>query len=90
MNVKVEYQSAVMEGEDVQMKCSGDARPPVSSYEWYNVTGARLYKGKVFVLHNVSRHQSGPLYCTAINKLGRGNSSSVHLDVSCKFTRRET
>lgn len=88
VNVKVEYQSIVKEGEDVQMNCSGDAHPPVSSYEWYNVTGAQLYTGKVFVLQNVSRHHSGELYCTAISKLGRGNSSPVHLDVLCKFTRR--
>lgn len=88
VNVKVEYQSTVKEGEEVRMDCSGDAHPPVSSYEWYNVTGARLYTGKVFVLQNVSRHHSEELYCTAINKLGRGNSNPVHLDVLCKFTRK--
>lgn len=87
VNVKVEYQSTVKEGEDVRMNCSSNARPPVSNYKWYNITGARMYRGKVFVLQNVFRHHSGELYCTAINKLGRGSASPVLLDVLCKFTR---
>ncbi|XP_051261490.1 B-cell receptor CD22-like isoform X7 [Dicentrarchus labrax] len=81
VNVRVEHESAVKEGETVQLTCSSDAHPPASSYEWYNETGARLHQGNVFRLPNVSRHHSGTLYCTAINEVGRGNSSLVQLNV---------
>ncbi|XP_034553481.1 myelin-associated glycoprotein-like isoform X1 [Notolabrus celidotus] len=78
--VKVEYKSDVKEGGAVQLKCSSDANPPASSYEWYNETGAQLYRGNVFTLQNVSRH-TGDLYCTAINAMGQRKSSPVQLNV---------
>ncbi|XP_060906809.1 sialoadhesin isoform X2 [Labrus mixtus] len=79
VNVKVEYKSKVKEGESVQMKCSSDANPP-ASYEWHNETGAQLFQGKVYTLHNASRH-TGALYCTAINTIARSKSSPVQLNV---------
>lgn len=83
MNVKVEYKSDVKEGEAVRLTCSSDAHPAVSSYEWHNETGARLYRGKVVMLPNVSRHHTEVLYCAAINEVGQGKSSLVHLSVLC-------
>ncbi|XP_039972936.1 sialoadhesin-like [Xiphias gladius] len=80
VNVKVEYKPDVKEGEAVQLKCSSDAHPPASSYEWHNETGAQLHQGNLYTLPNVSRHM-GPLYCTAINTLGQGKSSPVQLSV---------
>ncbi|KAM9352797.1 B-cell receptor CD22-like [Symphorus nematophorus] len=79
VNVNVEYKSEVKEGEDVRLKCSSDAHPPASSYEWHN--GAQLYQGKIFMLPNVSRHHTGDLYCTAINTIGRSKSHPVQLNV---------
>lgn len=84
VNVEVEYESDVKEGEAVRLNCSSDAHPRASIYEWHNETGARLYQGNVFMLPNVSRHHTGALYCTAINIVGRGKSSPVRLNVLCK------
>ncbi|KAM9352924.1 B-cell receptor CD22-like [Symphorus nematophorus] len=81
VNVNVEYKSEVKEGEDVRLKCSSDAHPPASSYEWHNAAGAQLYQGKIFMLPNVSRHHTGDLYCTAINTIGRSKSHPVQLNV---------
>ncbi|XP_076594057.1 B-cell receptor CD22 [Chaetodon auriga] len=81
VNVKVEYESDVKEGEAVQLKCSSDANPRASRYEWHDETGAQLYKGEVFMLPNVSRHHTGALYCTAVNTVGRGQSHPVQLNV---------
>lgn len=79
-NVKVEYKSDAKEGEDVRLKCSSDAHPPVDSYVWYNETADRVYEGDIYTLQNVSRN-TGALYCTASNALGQGKSSSVLINV---------
>ncbi|XP_028281301.1 myelin-associated glycoprotein-like isoform X2 [Parambassis ranga] len=82
VNVMVEYKSEIKEGETVPMICSSDANPPVSSYEWHNETGAKVHEGNLYMVPNVSRHFSqGFLYCTAINKEGRNQSSLVQLNV---------
>ncbi|TDH12013.1 hypothetical protein EPR50_G00066400 [Perca flavescens] len=80
VNVTVEHKSDVKEGEAVRLRCSSDAHPPTSSYQWHNETGAQLHQGNVYMLPNVSRH-TGALYCTAINAVGQGNSSPVQLNV---------
>lgn len=81
VNVKVEHKSDVKEGEVVRLRCSSDAHPPASSYQWFNETGDQLHQGNVYMLPNVSRH-TGALYCTAINAMGRGKSNPVRLNVS--------
>lgn len=83
VNVKVEYKSDVKEGEAVQLKCSSDAHPPASSYEWHNEIGVPQHQGNIYVL-NVSRRYTGALYCTANNTLGQGKSNPVKLNVLCK------
>lgn len=85
VNVDVDFNANVKEGEAVRLKCSCDANPPASSYEWHNEDGAELRKGSVFILANVSRH-TGALYCTAINALGRATSSPAQFNVTCKST----
>ncbi|XP_039885383.1 sialic acid-binding Ig-like lectin 14 isoform X1 [Simochromis diagramma] len=79
VNVKVEYQSDVNEGETAHLKCSSDANP-VSSYEWHSETGVLLNKGQTYTMTNVSRH-SKPVYCTAVNEEGRVKSSTLKLNV---------
>ncbi|XP_019741949.1 myelin-associated glycoprotein-like isoform X2 [Hippocampus comes] len=81
VNVHVDFNANVKEGEAVRLKCSCDANPPAISYEWHNEDGAELHKGSVFVLANVSRH-TGALYCTATNALGRATSSPAQLNVT--------
>ncbi|XP_047454164.1 sialoadhesin-like [Mugil cephalus] len=80
VNVKVEYESDVKEGQAVHLNCSSDANPHVISYEWHNET-AQVHKGSTYTLRNVSRHTKVPLYCTAVNELGRINSSLVWFNV---------
>lgn len=79
VKVEVESKSAVKEGDSVKLKCTSDANPP-ASYEWHSDKGAQLHKGNVYTLKNVSRHTS-PLYCTAINKIGRRKSGVVQLNL---------
>nr|XP_019948347.1 PREDICTED: myelin-associated glycoprotein-like isoform X1 [Paralichthys olivaceus]XP_019948348.1 PREDICTED: myelin-associated glycoprotein-like isoform X1 [Paralichthys olivaceus] len=80
VNVKVEYKSDVKEGEAVQLKCSSDAYPRASSYEWSSEAGVQQHQGNIYTMLNVSRHM-GALYCTAMNTVGQGKSSLVHLSV---------
>ncbi|CAK6960436.1 myelin-associated glycoprotein-like isoform X1 [Scomber scombrus] len=80
VNVKVEYQLNVKEGEAVRLKCTSDARP-ASSFEWHNATGTQVHKEDIYMLKNVSRH-TGALYCVATNTMGQGRSSPVQLNVS--------
>ncbi|KAM8868924.1 sialic acid-binding Ig-like lectin 14 [Spinachia spinachia] len=80
VNVNIEHESDVKEGEAVRLRCSCDARPPASSYQWQDETGAELHRGHVYMLPNVSRH-TGALCCTAINEIGQGKSNPVRLNV---------
>ncbi|XP_061675862.1 sialic acid-binding Ig-like lectin 14 [Syngnathoides biaculeatus] len=81
VNVAVDYEANVQEGGAVRLRCSSDANPPASSYEWQNDRGAQLHRGGVFILTNVSRH-ADVLYCVAVNAVGRATSSPVRLDVT--------
>ncbi|CAI5662725.1 unnamed protein product [Oreochromis niloticus] len=80
VNVKVEYQSDVNEGETAHLKCSSDANP-VSSYEWHSEAGALLNKGETYTMLIVSRHSVEAVYCTAVNEEGQVRSSTVKLNV---------
>ncbi|KAM9852136.1 sialic acid-binding Ig-like lectin 13 [Aulostomus maculatus] len=81
VDVRVVYKAKVKEGGNVQLKCTSDANPPARSYEWHDDADAQLFRGTHYKLLNVSRH-TGPIYCTAINTLGRGTSNPVQLSVS--------
>ncbi|XP_029361106.1 myelin-associated glycoprotein isoform X2 [Echeneis naucrates] len=80
VDVKVQYKSEVKEGEAVRLKCSSDAYPQASSYEWHLKNGTLLHRGNVYTEANVSRHMSA-IYCTAINTKGRSRSRFVELNV---------
>ncbi|XP_041844838.1 sialic acid-binding Ig-like lectin 14 isoform X3 [Melanotaenia boesemani] len=80
VNLKVEYKSDIKEGETVNLTCTGDANPPVNSYEWHNENNGKHCQGNLCILPNVSRH-TGPMYCIAINEEGQTKSSPVQLNV---------
>ncbi|MEQ2289334.1 hypothetical protein AMECASPLE_031859, partial [Ameca splendens] len=80
VNVNVNYNSDVKEGETVALTCSSEAHPPVSRYEWHNATGAQISQGNLYIVSNVSRN-IGAMYCTAINAEGQVKSRSVQLKV---------
>ncbi|KAM3614800.1 uncharacterized protein V6R79_019132 [Siganus canaliculatus] len=81
VNVTIHYKPDIVEGESVKLRCSSVAHPPSSTYEWHSETGTKLHQGKTFTLPNVTRHNTGAIYCTAINTVGRGKSSLVKISV---------
>ncbi|XP_015254790.1 PREDICTED: myelin-associated glycoprotein-like isoform X1 [Cyprinodon variegatus] len=80
VNVKVEYNSTVMEGENVSLICSSEAHPPVTSYHWHSETGANISQGNLYMVTKVSRNIRA-LYCIAVNEEGQGISSPAQLNV---------
>lgn len=82
-NVRVDHTpSEVKQGEDVTLKCSSEAYPPVS-YQWLSENNTQLHQGQSYLLRNVSRH-TGLLFCAAINTVGQSKSSPVQLNMLCK------
>ncbi|XP_067094221.1 B-cell receptor CD22 [Osmerus mordax] len=80
LDVRVERESTLQEGDSVELRCSSDGNPAAHSYQWHSPSGALLSQGQTYRLERVSRH-TGPLYCTAINTEGQGRSSQVKLNV---------
>lgn len=80
VDVKVECEASVEEGDSVELRCSSDGNPAVHSYQWHSSSGALQFEGQVYRLVNVSRHTEA-LYCTAINTEGQGRSSLEQLNV---------
>ncbi|XP_062322143.1 B-cell receptor CD22-like [Osmerus eperlanus] len=80
LDVRVERESTLQEGDSVELRCSSDGNPAAHSYQWHSPSGALLSRGQTYRLERVSRH-TGALYCTAINTEGQGRSSQVKLNV---------
>nr|XP_024003412.1 B-cell receptor CD22-like [Salvelinus alpinus] len=86
-SVSVSPSGEIVEGSSVTLTCSSDDNPPVDKYTWYkkNVNSPKA-SGQSYSITNIKSEDSGEYYCEAENKYGRLNSSSVHVDVHCKFT----
>ncbi|XP_055767681.1 B-cell receptor CD22-like [Salvelinus fontinalis] len=86
-SVSVSPSGEIVEGSSVTLTCSSDANPPVDKYTWYkkNVASPKA-SGQSYSITNISSENSGEYYCEAENKYGRLNSSSVSVDVQCKYT----
>uniref|UniRef100_A0A669EHA9 Myelin-associated glycoprotein n=1 Tax=Oreochromis niloticus TaxID=8128 RepID=A0A669EHA9_ORENI len=84
VNVKVEYQSDVNEGETAHLKCSSDANP-VSSYEWHSETGALLNKGETYTMSNVSRNSVEAVYVRVLGLSDPGSLGSHGLVIVYVF-----
>ncbi|XP_045072897.1 sialoadhesin-like, partial [Coregonus clupeaformis] len=77
----------IVEGSSVTLTCSSDANPPVDKYTWYKKNGASL-KGSenTFLITSISSEDRGEYYCEAENEYGGLNSSSLSVDIQCKYT----
>ncbi|XP_071245882.1 sialoadhesin-like [Salvelinus alpinus] len=86
-SVSVSPSGEIVEGSSVTLTCSSDANPPVDKYTWYkkNVTSPKA-SGQSYSITNIISEDRGEYYCEAENKYGRLNSSSVSVDVQCKYT----
>uniref|UniRef100_A0A8K9UV93 Ig-like domain-containing protein n=1 Tax=Oncorhynchus mykiss TaxID=8022 RepID=A0A8K9UV93_ONCMY len=86
-SVSVSPSGELVEGSSVTLTCSCDANPPVDKYTWYkkNLASPKA-SGQSYSITNISSEDRGEYYCEAENKYGRLNSSSVSVDVQCKFT----
>ncbi|KAM3921586.1 B-cell receptor CD22-like [Leptodactylus fuscus] len=70
----------VIEGSDVTLQCNDFANPDVHEYEWYKgKTRLRNNRGEMTV-HKVTRDME-PYSCTAINRVGRGESAPIQIPV---------
>eukprot|EP00063_Salmo_salar_P082549 XP_014057384.1 PREDICTED: sialoadhesin-like [Salmo salar] len=86
-SVSVSPSGGIVEGSSVTLTCSSDANPHVDKYTWYkkNVTSPKA-SGHRYTITKFSTEDSGEYYCVVENKYGCLNSSSVFLDVQCKYT----
>ncbi|XP_062873410.1 sialoadhesin-like [Trichomycterus rosablanca] len=79
-HVQVISQASLREGDPLEMNCSGDGYPAPHKYQWFTEAGMLLSEGYTYTLRNVSRHIE-PIYCTAVNTEGHGNSTPIKLNV---------
>ncbi|XP_042169224.1 B-cell receptor CD22-like isoform X2 [Oncorhynchus tshawytscha] len=86
-SVSVSPSGEIVEGSSVTLTCSSDANPPVDKYTWYKKNGASL-KGyeNTFLITNINSEDRGEYYCEAESIYGSLNSSSVSVDIQCKYT----
>uniref|UniRef100_A0A3B3WZK5 Ig-like domain-containing protein n=1 Tax=Poecilia mexicana TaxID=48701 RepID=A0A3B3WZK5_9TELE len=83
-SVSVNPSGTVEEGNPVSLTCSSDANP-AANYTWYKENKIILTGSKVYHVAVGSEHR-GNYVCKAQNQHGERNSSSLFLDVLCKFS----
>nr|XP_020670116.1 B-cell receptor CD22-like isoform X3 [Pogona vitticeps] len=85
VSVTVDTKEAIIEGNNVLLRCENDAKPPSHSYKWY-WNGEEIFQktSDVLELQKVEVWQSGDYFCTASNEISENESQSVALIVSCE------
>ncbi|KAM3922396.1 B-cell receptor CD22-like [Leptodactylus fuscus] len=68
----------VMEGSDVTLQCNSFSRPDVHEYEWYKGKTRLPDRGREMTVYNVPGDME-PYSCTAINRVGRGESAPTEI-----------
>uniref|UniRef100_A0ABM5EQZ1 B-cell receptor CD22 n=1 Tax=Pogona vitticeps TaxID=103695 RepID=A0ABM5EQZ1_9SAUR len=83
VSVTVDTKEAIIEGNNVLLRCENDAKPPSHSYKWY-WNGEEIFQktSDVLELQKVEVWQSGDYFCTASNEISENESQSVALIVS--------
>ncbi|CAM4555573.1 unnamed protein product [Leuciscus chuanchicus] len=79
-NVTVVTKSSVKENDSAELTCSSNSNPPANSYQWFSLKGPLQGNGSTYKLEKVSRHAEA-ISCTAINTVGRNNSSPRKLNI---------
>uniref|UniRef100_M3ZU25 B-cell receptor CD22-like n=1 Tax=Xiphophorus maculatus TaxID=8083 RepID=M3ZU25_XIPMA len=76
----------IVEGDSVHLTCSSDGNP-TPSYSWYKDNQEMLQgQGGMYQFTSVTSEDSGTYCCEVGNIYGRMNSSSVLINVECKYT----
>ncbi|XP_049421915.1 B-cell receptor CD22-like isoform X2 [Epinephelus fuscoguttatus] len=68
-------------GSWVNLTCSSRANPPVSSFTWFKTSKDGPIKVSEGDFYSFNVTDGGFYYCVAINDLGNGTSSEIHLTV---------
>ncbi|XP_051965828.1 myelin-associated glycoprotein isoform X2 [Xyrauchen texanus] len=79
-NVNVVSKPSVKENSSVEVTCTSDSNPRADKYQWFSLNGTSLGNEQNYTLERVYRHFEA-IYCTAINREGKNNSSPWKLNV---------
>lgn len=81
--------TGVRVGTNVSLTCASDANPPASSFQWYNLKGGALIclnQNAETITVSIPDPEDGIFHCTAINNLGRANSTAAFVVAAeCKL-----
>ncbi|XP_053547217.1 B-cell receptor CD22 isoform X2 [Bombina bombina] len=82
----------IKEGDDVTMTCNSNGNPKVKNYIWYKVIDhipdkLQEHNNKI-ILKNVSWEKES-YYCSAINEVGEGSSTTINLPVQSENSKDE-
>ncbi|XP_063739753.1 B-cell receptor CD22-like [Eleginops maclovinus] len=81
LSVSMSPSAEIEEGSSVTLNCSSDANP-AAKYTWYKKNeDSPKASGQIFTITDFRAEHSGNYSCEAQNKLGRSNSTSIHLTV---------
>ncbi|OCT55919.1 hypothetical protein XELAEV_18000446mg [Xenopus laevis] len=71
----------IREGEEVPLECSAESsNPPIVRYQWYK-SNNKVTEDK----SHYKARESGTYYCAAENEIDRTRSTSVTINVQCKY-----
>ncbi|XP_034543847.1 B-cell receptor CD22-like [Notolabrus celidotus] len=83
-SVSVSPSAEIVENSSVTLTCSSDANPAAVTYTWYkngNPDVQPFSKEAQLVLRSIQPSDSGEYHCDAVNKLGKGTSEHLTIDV---------
>ncbi|CAI5662122.1 unnamed protein product [Oreochromis niloticus] len=85
-NISFSPSGPVPENSNVSLTCSSNANPAVRNYTWYRADGDQetLIGTGTSLNIKVSRDRR-TFFCKAENELRVGRSSSIQIDVQCKY-----
>uniref|UniRef100_A0A3P8NB35 Ig-like domain-containing protein n=1 Tax=Astatotilapia calliptera TaxID=8154 RepID=A0A3P8NB35_ASTCA len=86
ITVSVSPSGPVPENSKVSLTCSSNANPAVWNYTWYRADGDQeTFIGTGTSLNIQVSRDRRTFFCKAENKIGVGRSSSIQIDVQCKY-----
>uniref|UniRef100_A0A3P9BKV9 Ig-like domain-containing protein n=1 Tax=Maylandia zebra TaxID=106582 RepID=A0A3P9BKV9_9CICH len=86
VTVSVSPSGPVPENSNVTLTCSSNANPAVENYTWYSADGNQdTFIGTGMDLSIKVSKDRRILFCKAGNEIGVGRSSSIQIEVQCKY-----
>uniref|UniRef100_A0A671TFX3 Ig-like domain-containing protein n=1 Tax=Sparus aurata TaxID=8175 RepID=A0A671TFX3_SPAAU len=82
-SVSVSPSGEIMEGSSVTLTCSSDANP-AANYTWYKENLLQTPVGS-YHFPSISPEDGGHYHCKSENKYGQISSSSLFINVQCKY-----